>query len=58
MEQPTKKIITHFVFPPIPDRTHDWCAYYEGDEETGRYGWGETKEEAIRELKENYGDNE
>ena len=47
-----KEIITIFVYPPIPIRIMDWCAYYEGGEEFGKYGWGSTKEEAIEDLKE------
>ena len=27
------KIITRNVYPPIPDRRFDWCAYHDGDEE-------------------------
>lgn len=49
-----KKIKTSFVYPPIPVRHHDWCAYYEGEEESKCYGWGETKEEAVLDLVEYY----
>jgi hypothetical protein len=48
------KIITDYVYPPIPIRDFDWCAFYEGEEESQNYGWGKTEEEAIKELKENY----
>lgn len=41
------KIVTSHVYPPIPVRTSDWCAYREGEEERGGYGWGATEEEAI-----------
>ena len=41
------KIITRNVYPPIPDRRFDWCAYHDGDEENGGYGWGSTEAEAI-----------
>ena len=44
------KIITHNIFPPIPDRTHDWCAYRDGEEENGNYGYGRTEQEAIADL--------
>jgi len=47
-----RKIITDNVRPPIPTRYHDWCAYFEGEEETGVAGWGQTEEEAIKDLKE------
>lgn len=41
-----RKIITQHVCPPIPIRSHDWCAYYDGREE-GPIGWGATKQEAL-----------
>jgi len=43
-------IKTAFVYPPIPLRTHDWCAWVDGEEEDGFYGWGETEQEAIDNL--------
>lgn len=43
------KIITSFVYPPIPIRTMDWCAYLDGQEE-GKVGWGETEEEAKQDF--------
>ena len=46
------KIITWQVFPPIPTNKFDWAAYYDGFEE-GCYGWGETEELAIIDLKSN-----
>ena len=53
-----RTIRTNFVYPPIPPirgkRNNDWCAWYDGEEESHRYGWGETEQEAINELKENY----
>ncbi len=49
-----RKVITHHEYPPIPDRQFDWCAYFDGEEELGHYGWGRTKLEAIRDLLENY----
>lgn len=51
-----KKIITNFIYPPIPIRTNDWCAYYDGEEENGNYGYGETEEAAVKDLIENYSD--
>ena len=44
------KIITHYVYPPIPDRRFDWCAYRDGTEERGHYGYGRTEQEAIDDL--------
>jgi hypothetical protein len=46
-------IVTSHVFPPIPDRSCDWCAYREGQEEAGHYGWGATEAEAIADLIDN-----
>ena len=43
-------IITQSVYPPIPTRIFDWCAYWEGTGEDGRYGWGKTQAEAIADL--------
>ena len=52
-----RKILTHFVHPPIPPRCFDYCAWYEDDgEEAGNYGWGETKDAAIKDLVQRYGD--
>lgn len=41
------KMITSFIYPPIPVRQFDWCAYRDGCEEDGNYGWGTTEAEAI-----------
>lgn len=49
-----RAIITLHVYPPIPVRAFDWAAYYEGEEERGGYGYGETEADAIRDLIENY----
>ena len=49
-----RMIVVHHEHPPIPDRQFDWCAYYDGDEERGHYGWGRTREEAVKDLLENY----
>ena len=40
-------IKTEHVFPPIPTRSHDWCAYLDGQEEFGPQGWGPTEAAAI-----------
>lgn len=53
-----RKIVTVHVYPPIPLRTMDWCAYYDGTEETGHYGWGATEFEAVADLRANYPDGE
>jgi hypothetical protein len=44
------RVIVSAVFPPIPDRRFDWCAYWDGEEEEGHYGWGTTPEEALADL--------
>ena len=46
----TTKIVTSHVFPPIPDRSHDWCAVREGYEPDDTMGWGETESVAIADL--------
>jgi hypothetical protein len=43
-------IVTSHDRPPIPDRRFDWCAYRDGREEDGPYGWGRTEAEAIADL--------
>jgi hypothetical protein len=50
---PPHKIVTSHVFPPIPDRRFDWCAWYDGHEE-GPQGFGRTEDEARRDLINNY----
>jgi hypothetical protein len=47
-------IRTEHVYPPIPTRWHDWCAFYDGEEELGQYGWGATEQEAINDLRDMY----
>ena len=47
------RIVTSHVYPPIPVRSYDWCAHYDGEEEAGGYGWGSTEEEAVRDFLEN-----
>jgi hypothetical protein len=46
----TGRIITIHAYPPIPRSDFDWCAYHEGEEERGHYGWGRTESEAIEDL--------
>jgi hypothetical protein len=58
-EHNRRRIITHFVHPPIPFRGFDWCAYFADDgEEAGRYGWGATAEAAEKDLRQRFGDGE
>lgn len=49
-----RAIRTDHVFPPIPLRNTDWCAYYDGCEERCEYGWGPTEAAAIKDLVDNY----
>jgi hypothetical protein len=46
------KIRIVHVLPPIPIRDFDWCAFYDGDDETPHlHGYGATKDEALADLK-------
>lgn len=45
-----KRIVTEHIYPPIPVRTMDWCAYFDGEEELGGYGYGRTEAEAVADL--------
>jgi hypothetical protein len=47
-------IVIRNIYPPIPIRQFDWCAYVDGEEERGEYGYGSTKAEAIADLINNY----
>jgi hypothetical protein len=51
--QPFPKIVTTHVYPPIPVRTFDWHAYFDGEEESGIDGYGSTREEAIADFMAN-----
>ena len=47
-----RSIKTSHIYPPIPDRRFDWCAYHVTDESKGyNWGWGATEQEAIEDLK-------
>lgn len=54
------RVRTDFVYPPIPDRSHDWCAVddrtYDG--EGGPIGYGETEAAAIEDLLSQLTDDE
>lgn len=49
-----RTIITRNICPPIPVRQFDWCAFYDGEEEAGNYGYGATEQEAIDDFKDNF----
>lgn len=48
MKEPVIKTV--HVYPPIPIRRFDWCAYEDGTEEYGPIGWGETESAALLDL--------
>jgi hypothetical protein len=50
------KIVTTHVYPPIPVRHLDWCAYIDGTQEDGPYGYGRTEAEAIADLEDQLDD--
>lgn len=52
-----RKIITCNVMSPIPTPAFDWMAYFEGDEEAGPRGFGETEEKAVKDLTDNFPDD-
>lgn len=51
-----RKLVTIFQCPPIPVRGLDWVAYVDGDEETGKYGYGPTEEAAIADWVDSHGE--
>ena len=42
------------IYPPIPVRAFDWVAWYDGEEESGHYGYGPSHDEALKDLIESY----
>ena len=51
-----KRVVTSHICPPIPFRSMDWCAYFDGEEERGGYGYGSTEAEAIADFINNLDD--
>lgn len=49
-----RTIVTSHINPPIPVRQFDWCAFYDGEEEAGNYGYGATEQDAIDDFKDNF----
>jgi len=45
-----RKIVTVHITPPIPYRSYDWCAFFDGEEERGGYGYGATEKEAVADF--------
>lgn len=54
------KIVVSLIYPPIPVRSFDYCAHFDGEEENGHYGYGygSTEAEAIADFVENCIDNQ
>lgn len=48
-----RKIVTSHTHSPLPIRQLDWCAFYDGEEEAGGYGYGATEAEAIADFIDN-----
>lgn len=52
------KVNIAFVYPPIPLRQFDWCAYFDNDEpdDDGHMlvGYGKTEAEALVDLLDNF----
>ena len=46
-----KNIVVVEVKPPIPTHGFDFCAYLEGTEEGGLFGWGDSEESAREDLR-------
>jgi hypothetical protein len=44
-----RDVVLKQVYPPIPIRSFDWCAWHDDDEESNT-GWGATPEEALADL--------
>src|SRR5688572_28021386 len=40
-------LVTEHILSPIPDRSMDWCAHVDGEEERGECGWGPTEAAAV-----------
>lgn len=62
-------IVVDFIYPPIPDRSQDYCAYdadqADAEFEDGSWhdltpfkGWGPTREAALADLRAAYDDDE
>jgi hypothetical protein len=47
---PSGRIITEYVYPPIPDRSMDWSAVRDGYEPGNNIGRGPTEQASIADL--------
>ena len=50
----TKTILIHYEHPPIPDRSYDYVALFQGEEECAKYGYGATPQAALQDLIETH----
>lgn len=50
MRDVVSRVRVSCISPPIPIRSFDWVAWLDGDEERGPYGYGETEQDARKEL--------
>ena len=55
IKKEAETIFTQFIYPPIPIRNYDWCAYRDPEKFTG---YGKTELEAIEDLLDNERDFE
>ena len=46
------KIVTSYVYPPIPIRAFDWAAVEDGYEPGRPIGYGKTEAEAVQDLRD------
>jgi hypothetical protein len=52
-----RKIVTSPTHSPLPYRSMDFCAHFDGEEEAGGYGYGATPEEAVADFIDNHADD-
>lgn len=44
------RLAVSHIYPPIPCRDHDYCAFLDGEEEGGGYGYGPTAASAVADF--------
>lgn len=55
LKKAAARVVTEHVYPPIPDRSCDWAAWYERDhKDQPDCGWGPTEQAAITDLLDSY----
>ena len=50
MSESKLDIRVEYIYPPIPTRNHDWCAYDYNRQPDGPVGYGATSKEAVAEF--------